>query len=420
MSEPRNINWLGGIADAYGDRNFRIFSFGSIASWTAFFVQIVAISWATWELTGSSAWLAAMALLDIVPNVVLMPLSGALADRYDRVRILVSCYVLLLILSSVLAVMAWTDTLTIWWLAGLVLTHGILIAFAVPCMFGTLPRFVAKDRLSSAIAVNAPYTQFSFFAGPALAGLIIAKWGLGPAFAVNVFGYAAFLSALSFMRTPDDFVKPVKSGLSIAGDIFAGFSYIRGHHGLIALLIIQFTGDALGSGLFFMLPAYSETILGMGVLGVSLVLSMRGIGATGAALWLARGGAEAARPDRVLWGLFIGTLAIALFFIGNIYVTIFAGLVMGFAGETRKTSTMTLVQMSVSEGQRGRIMGNLFLVYQLGASIGTYAVGAIAVSHGLTAPMLSVAGLSLIVTAVLFLYRSQWFNAFNTSDNTPP
>ena len=415
MATSRREQWLGGIAEAFGDRNFRIFSFGSIASWTAFFVQIVTVSWATWELTGSSAWLAAMALLDIVPNVILMPLSGALADRYDRVRILVSCYVLLLILAIVLAVLAWTGTLTIWWLAGLVLTHGVLIAFAVPCMFGTLPRFVAKDRLSSAIAVNASYTQFSFFAGPALAGLIIAEWGLGPAFAVNAFGYAAFLSALSFMKTPADFVKPVRSGLSIAGDIAEGFAYIRSHHGLIALLIIQFTGDALGSGLFFMLPAYSETILGMGVLGVSLVLSMRGVGATGAALWLAHGGAGAARPDRVLWGFFIGILAIALLFIGNIYVTIVAALVMGFAGETRKTSTMTLVQMTVNEAQRGRIMGNLFLVNQLGASVGTYAVGSIAVSHGLTAPMLFIAGLSLIVAAVLFVCRGRWFNAFQTA-----
>ena len=207
----RTEQWLGGIADAFADRNFRIFSFGSIASWTAFFVQLIAVSWATWELTGSSAWLATMALLDIVPNIILMPLAGALADRYDRVRILVLMYGLLLILSMIMAAMAWTETLTIWWLAGLVLTHGILIAFAVPCMYGTLPRFVAKARLSSAIAVNASYTQLSFFAGPAVAGVIIAQSSVAAAFAFNAFGYAAFLAAFSFMRTPDDFVKPVRS-----------------------------------------------------------------------------------------------------------------------------------------------------------------------------------------------------------------
>lgn len=67
---------LGGIGQAYADRNFRIYSMGSIASWTSFFVQLVAVSWLTWKLTGSTLWLAVMALLDIVPGVILMPFTG--------------------------------------------------------------------------------------------------------------------------------------------------------------------------------------------------------------------------------------------------------------------------------------------------------------------------------------------------------
>ena len=75
---------LGGIGEAFADRNFRLYSTGAIATWIGFFVQLVAVSWYAWELTGSTTWLAIVAILDIAPNIVLMPLAGAIADRYDK------------------------------------------------------------------------------------------------------------------------------------------------------------------------------------------------------------------------------------------------------------------------------------------------------------------------------------------------
>ena len=61
-----NNSILGGIAEAFEDRNFRLYSVGSIVSWLSFFVQAVAVSWTTWELTHSTRWLAIVALMDAV------------------------------------------------------------------------------------------------------------------------------------------------------------------------------------------------------------------------------------------------------------------------------------------------------------------------------------------------------------------
>ncbi len=88
---------LGGIGHALADRNFRIFSIGSVTSWFSFFVQVVAVSWTAWELTHSTTWLAIIALLDIAPNVLLVPLGSVLADRYDRFRIEIVAYFLALL-----------------------------------------------------------------------------------------------------------------------------------------------------------------------------------------------------------------------------------------------------------------------------------------------------------------------------------
>jgi MFS family permease len=72
---------LGGVGDAFADRNFRIYSIGSVLSWLSFYVQMVAISWTAWELTHSTIWLAIVAVLGIAPSLIFLPLGGVLADR---------------------------------------------------------------------------------------------------------------------------------------------------------------------------------------------------------------------------------------------------------------------------------------------------------------------------------------------------
>ncbi|MEM7292397.1 MAG: MFS transporter, partial [Pseudomonadota bacterium] len=155
---------LGGIGEAYGDRNFRIYSIGSIGSWISFFVQLVAVAWLTWELTESTLWLAIMALLDIVPGVILMPFTGVFADRYDRHRIMIWVCSLSLLQAGTLAAFSWMGILNIAALGILVFIHSVIIAFMVPAMYGVLPRFVAKPVLPSAIAVSSSYVQVAVFA----------------------------------------------------------------------------------------------------------------------------------------------------------------------------------------------------------------------------------------------------------------
>ena len=120
---------LGGIGEAFSDRNFRIYSVGSIASWISFFVQLVAVSWLTWELTGSTLWLAIIALLDIVPGVILAPFSGVFADRYDRHRIMIWVCTLSLLQAAALALFSWLGLLDIRIPAVLAVIHSVLIAF---------------------------------------------------------------------------------------------------------------------------------------------------------------------------------------------------------------------------------------------------------------------------------------------------
>lgn len=395
-----------GIGQAFADRNFRIYSVGSIASWISFFVQLVAVSWLAWELTGSTLWLAAIALMDIVPNVLLTPLAGAVADRCDRFLMWRITNLLLFIQALAVALLAWFELLSIWPLAGLVLVHGILISFTVPPMLTMLARFVHRSRLSSAIAVNSSYTQFAVFAGPALAGWIITNFNIATAFAVNAAGYAILLVVGFCLKTPKDYEPPGPSAQSFWGDLVEGLRYIAGHRGILVLLILLFAEHALTSSFYHMLPAYADEVLDRGIIGLSSILAAIGVGATIAALWLAHGGAKAATVTRVYWSYLIAVLAtIGLMLVGNFYFAMALAVILGLSAEVRATATASLIQLTVAEAQRGRVMGNMFMLAQLAAGIGTYLIGAFAARHGLVAPMLVTAGLCLIVWLVLFLQR---------------
>ena len=405
---------LGGISEAFSDRNFRFYSIGAIATWIGYFVQLIAVSWYAWELTHSTSWLAIIALLDLVPNIVLMPLAGAIADRYDKYFLMgfVSC--LAFVQASVISVLAYLGMLTIWPFAFLVLLHGIIISFMVPAMYGILPRFVKRSCLSSAIAVSSSYAQLAVFVGPAIAGWVITAYGVIIAFALNALTYLVYLITWVCLKTPTDFIRPKKSRGPLMKDIKNGFDYILSHKGISALLILLLTGDALGASLFYLAPAFVAEVLGLGVVGVSMVLSAKGLGAMLAAVWIAWGGEKAATAQKLLWGYGVYIVSVIIIFAsGNIYVAILFFAVLGFSVETYHTIMKSLIQLSVFEEQRGRVMGTLFMFAQLASAIGTYAIGFVATRHGMIFPTLVVAGLCLVVWFGYFFNRQRFIDCFD-------
>jgi len=410
---PHDGRWsrlLGGIADAFADANFRRYSVGAVVSWLSFFVQTVAVAWLTWGLTHSTKWLAIVALLDAVPMSVLAPVGGVVADRYDRFRVLLVCYGFATVQSAALAGLAASGRLTIGWLAALALLHGVIHAFSVPAQFGLLPRFVERGRLPSAIAVASAYAQFGLFVGPALAGWVILHGGPAVAFASNVFGYAVFFWSAALLRTPAGYRQPPASHKAFARDFIDGVRAILAHRGLLALMLF---GDALSGAVRQMLPAFADTGLHAGVAGLSTLLACAGIGATLSALWLAQGGAGRSRSSVIAWA-FLGFLAATMLLTATrtLLLAAPAMVAFGFGFAICRTGTVALLQTSVPDGLRGRLMSTQFFLQQGASSLGVAAVGAAADSWGLRAPLLCGTGLAFLVWIATFRARERIAGAF--------
>jgi len=398
---------LGGIGEAFAERNFRIYSIGSIISWITYFVQAIAFSWATWEITRSTTWLAIVALLDIGGSLLFMPLGGVLADRYDRFRILMAAYACDCLKTLALAILAFSGQLGLTALCICAFLHGTIHSFSVPASYGLLPRFVSRERLSAAIGVNASYTQFAIFAGPAVAGWILVHWGTAVAFSVNVVGYLIYFLSVAFLRTPPDFVQSRSAGRSLRADITEGARYILTHRGLSVLLLLVLVSDAVSGAVYQLLPAYADLLLKGGVGSVSMLYGAAGIGATCAALWLAHGGAARATPERVLLAtLGVGIAVLLLAGLPHVVAAVTAMLFFGFCGDTRRTGTLSIMQLSVDDAQRGRVMSTLFLMTRLANGIGTIIIGAAAQYVGLRLPLLVAVTVLVVVWLVVYRRRS--------------
>ncbi len=417
-SASRWSRFAGGIGEAFGDANFRRYSVGSVVSWLSFFVQAVAVAWVTWSLTHSTGWLASIALLDAVPMGLLAPVGGVIADRYDRFRVLLVCYGFATAQSAMLAILAVSSHLTIEWLAGLTLAHGVIHAFSVPSQFGLLPRLVAPERLPSAIAVASAYTQLGLFVGPALAGWVILNFGPAAAFASNVLGYGVYFVSASMLQAPVDCEPSPLPQRAFLSDLVDGLSAIARHRGIAGLLTLMLFGDALAASVRQMLPAFVDRGLHAGVGGLSTLLAGAGIGATMSALWLAQGGRRRLTIGVTLWA-FLGFL-IATTMLMAVWTLSLAALAMvarGFCFEICRTGTVTLLQTSVADNLRGRLMSTQFLLQQGASALGVGAIGAVADRSGLRVPILCGAGVAVIAWGATILMRKPIAASFGDVNN---
>ena len=383
----------------FADRNFRLYTVASVVSWLSFFAQTLAVSWLTWELTHSPGWLAVMAVLDIAPYFLLGPWGSVLADRLDRHRMLSVAYGFSLLQSLLLAATSMAGVLGIGMLGVLAFAHGTIHAFSVPAAYGLLPRAVGKEQLPAAIAFSSSYRTLAMFAGPALAGVLLAWFPVYVSFLFNVFGYGLYLVLLHRMRLPPAVAMP-PSGKSLYGDYVDGLRYSLTHPVIGMLLLLTFFNDALRGLTHRLLPAFADRLFGSGSSGLAILAGATGIGAALASVWLSQKRGTERMGRTILWGLAVGIVATVVFVAArDAWLAVGARIIFGVAAEAALTATIILLQSHVDEGYRSRVMGLWFMVSQL-ANLSLLAVGPLAERFGLDAPIYGVAALALV--ALLF------------------
>ena len=379
--------------------NFRNYMAGNFVSQIGLWTQRVGVQWLTWELTGSPSWLGIMAFADFFPIMVMAPLGGVLADRLNPLWALRLYIVLAGCVSASIAGLTLSGLITIESLLVLVFANGCVLAFNYPLRLSIIHTLVGRESLTSAISINSVAFNIARIGGPALAGVIISRWGVGPAVSFTVFADIVFIAALYRVRLVGAGKarerKPVRD---IPGEIVEGFRYVRNHAGLGPLVVILVTASLFARPFTDLFAGFADDVFGRGADGLAWLTSMQGIGAAIGSIFLARHHGVVGLTRRMVFTILVVSFAILGFAATDIFwfalgCTVIAGYALVVVGVIEQT----LMQASVDDAIRGRV-ASLYILFARGCpAFGALLMGSLAEFAGLRAPIAGGAVLCMVL-----------------------
>ncbi|MEE9286417.1 MAG: MFS transporter [Dehalococcoidia bacterium] len=392
------------IYAALAHRDFRLLLAGNVATQLGQWTQQVGKGWLVYTLTQSTLQLGLVSFFMGLGMLLGAPVGGALADRFNRRKVILASQTALVIIALFLAFLVLTDAIRIWHIYILALLSGGGFATNGPSRQSLVHDLVGKRDLPNAIALNTVSMNSMRIIGPSIGGIMIGTVGIEGTFFVQAGGYVVAMILVLMMRTtppPSDAIHdPMLQSMA------AGARYARRDRTIALLLTIGFVSGFLGMAYMQLLPAYVGDVLKqdkgsvLGYLmtagGIGGLLGALGVTLLGNFRWKGRLLVAAVATTGLLQLLLGGfsTLMVA--------IPVLAGL--GAAGAITLTMTNTLLQTNVDDQYRGRVMSLYFMLSFSLAPLGVLFGGAIAESVGLQ-PTIMVLG-ALVIAAMAWIVIS--------------
>ena len=396
--------WPAGLR-AFRHRDFRLFWSGQLVSLVGTWMQSVGQAWVVLELTGSPFKLGVISALQFGPMLFFSLLAGALADRVRKRRLLLLTQGALMLQALTLAALDWTGHIQFWHVAVLAAVYGIANTLDLPARQSFVGELVGKGDLMNAIALNATVFNGARVVGPAVAGLLIARYGVAPAFLVNGLSFLGVLVALAAIRN-EGAPRP-REAATMGQEILQGVRYAAATPlvGLILSLLLVVSLFVLNFNV--LVPLVARDVLHEGARGFGLLMASLGLGAVAGALALAA--MTRARPPVALIvtaALVTSAGLLGLAAVRHFWIAAAALAVMGFAQIFFMASCNTTVQVTAPDHLRGRVMSLYALVFVGVHPFGALLTGGVAEKWGVGAACVWGGGMGLcFVLALALLWR---------------
>ena len=384
--------------------NYRVWAAGALVSNVGTWMQRTAQDWLVLtELTDNSATAVGIVMsLQFGPSLLLLPLTGYVADRYDRRKVLLATQCAMGLLALGLGLLTLLGVAQLWQVYLFAFLLGCVSAFDAPARQTFVSELVGEQHLTNAVALNSTSFNAARMIGPAVAGLLIASVGTGWVFLINALSYIAVLGSLAMLRVAE--LHRRGRAPRAEGGLLAGLRYVWDRPDLKTVLFMLFLLGTFGLNfpIFISTMAVGAYQAGAGHYGV--LSSAMAVGSVAGALFTA----SRAQPHiaRLVNSSALFGLGCALAALMPSYQTFGAMLVLvGIAAQTFTTSTNSVVQLSTEPAMRGRVMAILLAILMGATPLGAPAVGWVADTFG-PRWALGVGAASGIAAAIVgLLYR---------------
>ena len=394
-------------------RNFRLLWTGAIISSTGDFLEIVALNWLVYELTNSALYLGLFNLARSLPVLFFTLIAGALADKYDRRRLMIYSQGMAMILSGALAALAFAGKLDVFFILTIGVLQGTANSFNLPIRQSLITELVPREKIVNAVALNGSSLTLTLVLGPAIGGLVVGTLGIKYALLLNALSFIAVIWALFAMKIPKQLKKHEKT---ITQSLKEAAAYIYNHEVILTVVLFSFLMVAIGLPYTTLLPVFAKDYFHIGASGYGYLFSIAGIGALIGSLFSGVRSKEKVKKAMMLsfigFGILLVIFGIAAIFLSR-YVAIFAILLVaiGFSFSTFSATNNTVLQLMVDDAYRGRVLSALFLGFGL-TSLGSFAIGWIAEISSAPAAYIAIGSLLLFLSIFLvYLTREHKMHA---------
>jgi MFS family permease len=384
---------------ALNHRDFRLFWIGQSVSSVGSWMQSVGLSWLVLELTNSPLRLGLVSALQFGPVLLLSAVAGVVVDRVPKRRLVLTTQTALMVPAFLLAGLVWSGWIRYWHVATLAGLIGVVNALDMPSRQAFLVEMVGREDLLNAIALNSTTFNAARVIGPALGGLLIARYGTGLPFLLNAVSFLAVVLNLIAVRAGSE-ARP-RRGTTVREELLVGVRYAT-RTPLVALILgLVFAVSTFAMNHNVIVPLFAREVLREGAHVFGLLMASLGAGAVvGAIAIAALGYGRPPLATVVVPGLGVALGIVSLAFVRHVALAAVVLFLVGVMQIVFQNACNTIVQVTVPDELRGRVMGVYMMVFAGATPVGASLIGAVAEGAGVPAACLVGGGLAL--TGVLF------------------
>jgi MFS family permease len=378
------------------------FWFGSLLSNIGSWMQSVAEPWLVITTSGSSFLLGLDAFAINAPFWILTLLGGALADRGDKGKVIFLFQGIQMLCPALIFVLLAVGWINVWVIIALSLIVGITDALSMPAFSSLIPSIVSKKEQRQAIALNSVQFNLSRVLGPAIAGVVMIRYGALWCFGANAASYIPFFATIYWIlpwsrmaRQRKQVAKPTTPPAQIIRQILRD-DHIKWH--VISVLVTSlFCGPIIT-----FTPVVVRSVFHGGVGDFGTLMAAFGIGGLiGPMFIMATATVFKSRWISLIAPLFYGILVMSVPLMTNSHQFLFVLVGSGFLMTVANTSANTFLQLVIDDANRGQMTSIYMLAMRGGLSIGNLLCGALAGTMGIGTTFLLIGSIAVASQAFI-------------------
>nr|WP_281424138.1 MFS transporter [Rhizobium leguminosarum] len=382
--------------------DFALYTAANCLSLLGTWMQRIACSLLVWDMTQSPFWLGVLAAADLLPTVLVGPIGGAAADRWDALKLNRLSQLALAVVAGLLTAFVQFNVLTLGLLIAIVALQGCIIAIGQSARMTIVQELVGRDDVPVAVAINSMNVNLARLVGPALAGLLIVLFDAVWVFLFNTIATLIFVAVLQRIVPKADTPKQPR-GKGVFSEIWQGFRFVASDRGTRLMLLLLLAGGALIRAIAEMLPAFAAMLSAVPATGLAALTSSMAFGSVMAGLTMNIYLSTPRLPLQIAVAWLMSACVAAAFIFGNsVWTLAVFAMLMGYLTSVSLIATQTYIQLGTPPVLRGRVLSVHGLIFRASPSLGALVLGLSSDAFGLEFPVFCSAAIMLVVV-LLFM-----------------